>query len=94
LIEIAHPRWREGLLTAAKQLGYVRSDQYLASQAAYPVHEERIVTLKNGANVMIRPARAADAGALQALFHRHRATRERGDRRQRLLLVKPHNQSR
>jgi acyl-CoA hydrolase/RimJ/RimL family protein N-acetyltransferase len=70
LIEVAHPRWREGLLTAAKQLGYVRSDQYLASQAGYPVHEERIVTLKNGAKVMIRPARAADAGALQGLFHR------------------------
>jgi len=70
LIEVAHPRWREGLLTAAKQLGYVGSDQYLASQAAYPVHEERIVTLKKGAKVMIRPARAADAGALQSLFHR------------------------
>ncbi len=70
LIEVAHPRWREELLTAAKQLSYVRSDQYLASQAAYPVHEEHIVTLKNGAKVMIRPARAADAGALQELFHR------------------------
>ena len=70
LIEVAHPRWREELLTAAKQLGYVRSDQYLASQAAYSVHEERKVALKNGAKVLIRPARAADAGALQALFHR------------------------
>ena len=69
LIEIAHPRWREELLTAAKQLGYVRSDQYLASEAAYAVQEERIVTLKNGAKVMIRPARAADTGALQGLFH-------------------------
>jgi acyl-CoA hydrolase/GNAT superfamily N-acetyltransferase len=70
LIEVAHPRWREMLLSSAKQLGYVRSDQYLASQAAYPVHEERIVTLKNDLKVMIRPARAGDAGALQALFHR------------------------
>ena len=70
LIEVAHPRWREELLNAAKQLGYVRPDQYLASQAAYPVHEERTVALKNGAKVLIRPARAADAGALQALFHR------------------------
>src|SRR5262245_55949833 len=70
LIEVAHPRWREELLMAAKKLGYVRSDQYLASQAAYSVHEERIVTLKNGSKVMIRPARAADAGALQGLFHR------------------------
>jgi RimJ/RimL family protein N-acetyltransferase len=70
LIEIAHPRWREELLRAAKKLGYVRADQYFSSQAAYSVHEERIVTLKNGSNVMIRPARAADAGALQGLFHR------------------------
>jgi RimJ/RimL family protein N-acetyltransferase len=70
LIEIAHPRWREELLSAAKELGYVRPDQYLASQAAYPVDEERTVTLKNGVRVMIRPARAADAGALQGLFHR------------------------
>jgi acyl-CoA hydrolase/RimJ/RimL family protein N-acetyltransferase len=70
LIEIAHPRWREELLSAAKKLGYVRPDQYLASQAAYPVGEERTVTLKNGVKVMIRPARAADAGALQGLFHR------------------------
>src|SRR5215471_15072385 len=39
LIDVAHPRWREMLLSSAKQLGYVRSEQYLASQAAYPVHE-------------------------------------------------------
>ena len=70
LIEVAHPRWREELLTAAKKLDYARPDQYLASQAAYSVGEERIVTLKNGFKVMIRPARAADAGALQGLFHR------------------------
>jgi RimJ/RimL family protein N-acetyltransferase len=51
-------------------LGYVRADQYLASQVAYSVDEERIVTLKNGAKVMVRPARASDAAALQGLFHR------------------------
>src|SRR5262247_740114 len=70
LIELAHPRHREALLEEAKRLGYVRSDQYLASQAAYPVHEERVVSLKNNLKIMIRPARAGDAGALQALFHR------------------------
>jgi RimJ/RimL family protein N-acetyltransferase len=70
LIEVAHPRWREMLLSSAKKLGYVRSDQYLASQAAYPVHEERVVSLKNDVKIMIRPARAGDARALQALFHR------------------------
>ena len=70
LIEVAHPNCREELLVAAKRLGYVRPEQYLASQAAYPVHEERTVQLKNGATVLIRPARASDAGALQAQFHR------------------------
>jgi hypothetical protein len=36
-------------------------------KAAYPVHEERVVSLKNDLKIMIRPARAGDAGALQAL---------------------------
>jgi len=70
LIEVAHPRWREELLKAAKKLRYVRADQYLASQVAYSVDRERTVTLKNGSKAMIRPARASDAGALQGLFHR------------------------
>jgi acyl-CoA hydrolase/GNAT superfamily N-acetyltransferase len=70
LIDIAHPSCREELLAAAKRLGYVPSEQFLASPVAYPVHEERKVRLKNGVEVLIRPARAADAGALQALFHR------------------------
>ena len=34
------------------------------------MHEERRVRLRNGEEVLIRPARAADADALQALFHR------------------------
>jgi acyl-CoA hydrolase/RimJ/RimL family protein N-acetyltransferase len=70
LIEVAHPRWREELLRQARKLGCVPADQYLASQAAYPVQEERVVELKNGTKVLIRPTRAADADALQALFHR------------------------
>jgi acyl-CoA hydrolase len=55
LIDVAHPNCREELLAAAKRLGYVLPEQYLASQAAYPVHEERTVQLKNGATVLIRP---------------------------------------
>jgi acyl-CoA hydrolase/GNAT superfamily N-acetyltransferase len=70
LIEVAHPRHRDTLLEAAKQLGYVPLEQYMASQAAYPVQEERAVELKNGAKVRLRSARAVDAGALQALFYR------------------------
>jgi acyl-CoA hydrolase/GNAT superfamily N-acetyltransferase len=69
LIEIAHPAHREALLAEAKRLGYVPGEQYLASQAAYPVQEERSVQLKSGAEVLIRPARASDAAGLQALFH-------------------------
>ncbi len=69
LIEVADPRHRAALLEAAKRLGYVPREQYLASQAAYPVHEERRVKLGNGAEVLIRPAHAADADALRALFH-------------------------
>jgi acyl-CoA hydrolase/GNAT superfamily N-acetyltransferase len=70
LIEVAHPNCREELLAEAKRLGYVPQEQYLASHAAYPVHEERSVRLKNGKEILIRPARAADADALRALFHR------------------------
>src|SRR5262249_12610290 len=70
LIEVAHPRCREELLTPAHKVGYVLPVQYPAAQAAYSVHEERIVPLKSGVKVMLRPARAADAGALQGLFHR------------------------
>ena len=70
LIEIAHPSCREELLAAAKRLGYIPREQFLASQAAYPVQEERRIQLKNGAEVLIRPARAADAAAMQGLFHR------------------------
>lgn len=69
LIDIAHPAHREALLAEAKRLGYVPKEQYLASQAGYPVQEERSLRLKNGSELLIRPARVADAAGLQALFH-------------------------
>ncbi|MGE0241177.1 MAG: GNAT family N-acetyltransferase [Parvibaculaceae bacterium] len=70
MIEVAHPDHRDALVEKARQLGYVPSEQYLASRHAYPVEEERRSTLANGAEVLIRPAHAADADALRALFHR------------------------
>ena len=70
LMDIAHPTHRAALLDEAKRLGYVPKEQYLASQAAYPVQEERTVSLKDGAELLVRPARASDATGLQALFHR------------------------
>ena len=70
LIEVAHPDHREELLATAKRLGYIPAEQYLASHVGYQVREERTVPVKNGATVLIRPTRAADADALRALFHR------------------------
>lgn len=69
LIEIAHPRFRPELLEQAKQLGYLPADQSLQSMRAYPMEEERLVKLKNGHQVMLRPAHASDAEGVRALFH-------------------------
>jgi RimJ/RimL family protein N-acetyltransferase len=70
LIEIAAPAHRAALLDAAKARGLLPSGQTLASQRPYPVEEERRVAAKEGGEVLIRPTRAGDAAALQALFHR------------------------
>lgn len=69
MIEVAHPDHRDALVEAARELGYVPREQYLASHHAYPVQEERRQTLANGAELLIRPAHAADADALRSLFH-------------------------
>jgi acyl-CoA hydrolase/GNAT superfamily N-acetyltransferase len=69
LIEIAHPDFRPWLLEEAKKLGYVRPDQSLESKVAYPIQEEREMTLKNGSKIMIRPTKASDVEMLQNLFY-------------------------
>ena len=70
LAEIAHPEHRDRLLAAARTQGLVPQAQVLLSRAAYRVEEERAIRLPGGAELMLRPARAADAAALQALIHR------------------------
>ncbi len=70
LIEIAHPKFRMSLLEEAKRLGYVREDQSLRSKTAYPEAEELQVILKNGKNVLIRPAKASDVEGLQNIFYK------------------------
>ena len=70
LIAIAHPDDRPGLLAGARERGIVRAGQRLRSSTAYPVHEERELTLRDGRSVLLRPTRAIDRPALQELFHR------------------------
>ena len=69
LIEIAHPEHREGLLAGAIAAGLLPSGQTLLSRRAYPVEEVREATLRDGRRVTVRPTRAGDAAALQALFY-------------------------
>lgn len=69
LIEIAHPKFRPQLLEEAKRLSYLPADQNLKNMRDYPVEDERIATLKNGRQVMLRPAHSSDAEGIRALFH-------------------------
>ena len=68
LIELAHPKFRGWLLDEAKRLGLLGAEQTLQSMRAYPLEEERQVRLKNGTEVLLRPARASDAGGIRDLF--------------------------
>lgn len=68
LIELAHPKFRQWLLDEAKRLKYLPADQTLQNMRAYPIEEERRITLKNGKNVLLRPAHSSDATAIRNLF--------------------------
>ena len=68
LIELAHPKFRPWLLDEAKRLGYLPSDQTLMNLRAYPVEDERMITLKNQRQVLLRPARSTDGPGIRELF--------------------------
>jgi acyl-CoA hydrolase len=68
LVEIAHPRFRAELLAEAGRRHYVRADQAIP-RATYPFEEARRERLKDGLEVLVRPARLSDEGALQRLFY-------------------------
>ena len=70
LIDIAHPDFRQELLDAAKASALVADQQQLRSRRAYPVREVRKVRLRDGRDVLIRPTRTSDTGAMQELFFR------------------------
>ncbi len=70
LIEIAHPDFRSELLGAAIERRLVQRKQQLRSRTAYPISEMRTVRLRDGREVLLRPTRTSDAGAMQELFYR------------------------
>jgi GNAT superfamily N-acetyltransferase len=69
LIEIAHPKFRKELLAAAQARRYVAADQVIP-RATYPYQEARRERLRDGLEVLVRPVRMTDEGALQQLFYR------------------------
>lgn len=73
LINIAHPRFREGLLEEAKRRCYVYPDQIFihTESHAYPEDEETTATLSNGMAVTIRPIKPTDEVQLQDFFYSH-----------------------
>ncbi|MBN1101909.1 MAG: GNAT family N-acetyltransferase [Deltaproteobacteria bacterium] len=73
LINIAHPRFRKGLLEEAKRQAYIYPDQILihTENITYPEEEETTVTLSNGTSVHIRPIKPTDEVQLQDFFYSH-----------------------
>jgi acyl-CoA hydrolase/RimJ/RimL family protein N-acetyltransferase len=70
LIDLAHPDHQEHLLTEAKAAGLVPATQKLTAHHAYPDREVRVVQLRDGRSVTVRPSRTSDAALLRRLFHR------------------------
>lgn len=68
LIEIAHPDVRPELLNEAKQRRFLLPDHPLPNRE--PELPERVVTLRQGERVRIRPIRVSDEDALQDLLYR------------------------
>jgi acyl-CoA hydrolase/RimJ/RimL family protein N-acetyltransferase len=69
LIEIAHPDHRPWLLEEAQTQGLIAAGYSKLNLDAYGVEDERRVRSKDGAVVMLRPARLSDVPSLQRLFH-------------------------
>ncbi len=68
LINIAHPDFRDELLTAAKRQGYIYHDQTLPS-VLYPKEYEVNWIDKQGTPLFFRPVKATDERAIQDLIY-------------------------
>ncbi len=68
LINIAHPQFRDELLEAAKEQGYVYKDQILPA-VLYPREYETYWTDNKGSEVFFRPVKPTDERAIQDMIY-------------------------
>ena len=70
MITIAHPDFREELLSKAKKAGFVGSERKLgqSGQSIYPVEREEFVVIK-GEKITIRPAKPVDERRIQEHYY-------------------------
>jgi acyl-CoA hydrolase len=71
LINIAHPKFRQQLLQAAKTNGYVYEDQIELSpeQSTYPEQLEQYETLRDGTQIFFRPVKPSDEPTLAEMLY-------------------------
>lgn len=71
LINIAHPKFRSGLINAAKAQNYIYADQIdLAwDKVRYPDELERYATLRDGTQIFFRPVKPTDEPALAEMLY-------------------------
>ncbi|MBL7222400.1 MAG: GNAT family N-acetyltransferase [Candidatus Brocadiae bacterium] len=71
LINIAHPKFRNELIQAAKQHQYVQEDQIELAweHVTYPEELERHDTLRDGTQIFFRPVKPTDEGALSEMLY-------------------------
>ncbi len=71
LINIAHPKFRSGLIHAAKDHNYIYPDQIELDWAKvrYPIELERYDTLRDGTQIFFRPVKPNDEHELSEMLY-------------------------
>ena len=71
LINIAHPKFRNELIQAAKAQKYIHEDQIELAwdQVRYPEELERFDTLRDGTQIFFRPVKPTDEPALAEMLY-------------------------
>jgi acyl-CoA hydrolase len=71
LINIAHPKFRTGLIQAAKAQRYIYADQIEldTEKLPYPEELERYDTLRDGTEIFFRPVRPTDEASLSEMLY-------------------------